>query len=297
MNIIELKHVTKMYGKSRGVLDISLSVPKGSVFGFLGPNGAGKSTTINMLVNLIRATEGKIKLFGKDVEASGIENRARIGYLSGEMALDNTLTGWQQLEYFGALRGMFDKEYVLDLAHRLDINLHIKIKRHSRGNRQKIALIAALMHKPELLILDEPTNGLDPLVQNEFNKIILSNKKEGKTTFISSHILSEVEGLCDQVAIIREGRIIADKSLRDLISEAPKKVHITDSDEDMPPAIAKLKGVTNQLLHDHSVSFTYNGDVNELIATVSKHKLLNMTISNSDLEEVFMRYYEGKHDA
>ena len=198
--VIELKNLTKNYGKNRGVSDVTLVVPEGSVFGFLGPNGAGKTTTISMLVDLIRPTSGTVKIFGQDNREHSVENRQKIGFLAGDMAMDNALTGWQQLEYLANLRGGLNRQHAGELAERLKCDLNRKFKTLSSGNRQKIGLIAALMHDPELLIFDEPTSGLDPITQAEFNKIVLEHKAAGKTAFISSHMLSEVQEICDSVA-------------------------------------------------------------------------------------------------
>ena len=293
-HVIELENVTKMYGSSRGVLDVSIQVPQGSVFGFLGPNGAGKTTTISMLVNLIHPTKGKIKIFGKDHELHALENRAHIGYLAGDMALDKGLTGWQQLEYFGNLRGTFDKAYVHDLARRFNctVDLKKKIKSLSRGNRQKVGLIAALMHKPELLILDEPTSGLDPLVQAEFNKIILEHQEAGKTTFISSHVLSEVQELCDQLAIIREGEVVTHRSLKEIIAAAPRVVRLRTDGSYHPAQLVKdLRGVSNLSRHDHSVTFNYIGDINPLLKHLTTKPLRDVVIQDAVLEDIFMSYY------
>ncbi len=294
--VVELEHLTKRYpGASVDALhDVSLTVEEGQIFGFLGPNGAGKTTAISMMINLIRPTSGGIKLFGRDNEQFGLENRARIGFLTGDMALDKSLTGWQQVEYFGHLSGVFDKTFVRELAKRLDSDLTKKIKNLSRGNRQKIGLIAALMHKPELLILDEPTSGLDPLIQSEFNKIILERQKEGKTTFMSSHVLSEVQELCDQLAIIRAGEVVTHKSLKDIVASAPRIVRITTDGSHQPDQLVKgLRGVGKLTRHDHSASFSFAGDINELMARLAKQPLRNVTIQNAELEDIFMSYYSG----
>ncbi len=291
-SVIELTNLTKNYGKSRGVTDISLSVPEGMVFGFLGPNGAGKSTTINTLVNFTHPTSGSIKIFGKDNIKYGQEIRKDIGFLSSDMALDSGLTGWQQLEYFGSLRGNFDKTYIKTLAKRLDCNLSRKIKTLSRGNRQKVALITALMHKPKLLLLDEPTSGLDPLIQAEFNKIILEHKTAGHTAFISSHVLSEVQELCDRVAFIRQGKIIADKTLDELAEAAPKQIRIICKDEKLASRLKKLSGVANLKASARHVSFTYTGSVNGLLKALATFDLEDLAIQEADLESTFMHYYE-----
>jgi ABC-2 type transport system ATP-binding protein len=292
MPVIELEHVTKMYGSSRGVTDISLSVEPGTVFGFLGPNGAGKSTTIGMLVDLIRPTKGRVSIFGLDSVKDSVAIHRRIGYLAGDTALDRGLTGWQQLEYFGALRGGYDKQRVRELAERLDCRLERRFKELSRGNKQKVGLIAALMHNPELLILDEPTSGLDPLVQAEFNKIILEHKREGKTAFISSHVLSEVQEICDSVTFIREGELIATKQTHELAAESPKQFRIMASDgRQLRKALQAIKGVTLAPAQDGTISGTYQGDVNALLGLLARHKLSDFSLEDADLETIFMQYY------
>lgn len=291
--VIELDKVTKMYGSIRGVEDISLQVEPGSIFGFLGPNGAGKTTTISMMVNLTRPSSGTIKLFGLNSQTDGLAIRTRVGFLAGDIALDRGLTGWQQLEYLGNLRGHFDKHYVRELAQRLNSNLNRKFKTLSRGNKQKIGLIAALMHKPELLILDEPTSGLDPLIQAEFNKIILEHRQAGGTAFISSHVLSEVQELCDRVAFIREGRLIASRSLSEITSAAPKEIQLTLKSGSPKAAVQGLKGVAHIKVRGRTASFTYQGDQLALLKKLSQAAVTDVSIKDAELEEIFMKYYEG----
>lgn len=293
--VIELNKVTKMYGSTRGAENVTLTVEKGSIFGFLGPNGAGKTTTISMMVNLIKPTSGEIKIFGLDNQKEGKAIRSRIGFLAGDMAFDRGLTGMQELEYLSYLRGNFDKKHILGLAKRLNCNLHRRFKTLSHGNKQKVGLIAALMHKPELLILDEPTSGLDPLVQAEFNKIILEHKAAGGTAFISSHVLSEVQELCDQVAFIREGKLITNKSLHEITATAPKQVRITLADGDPKSLVKGLKGVAELKVLDRTVSFTYQGNQSNLIKRLSSHKVVDVNIQNPELEQIFMKFYEGKN--
>jgi ABC-2 type transport system ATP-binding protein len=291
--VITVDRVTKLYGKTVGVKGISLEVPKGSVFGFLGPNGAGKTTTISMMVDLIRPTEGKISIFGLDSVDGSFEIRRRIGFLAGDIALEDGLNGWQQLEFFGNLRGNFDKAYVRELAKRLDCKLNRKFKTLSRGNKQKVGLIATLMHRPELLILDEPTSGLDPLVQAEFNKIILEHKHAGKTVFISSHILSEIQELCDQVAFIRKGEIVTSKPLSEIMEGLPKRVRIMGASKALQQRLRKLPGTEQEKASDGHFSFTYSGPVGALLAAIGKEKVTDLTIQETDLETIFMKYYEG----
>jgi len=293
-SVIELQNVTKMYGQVVGVKDVSLTIESGKVHGFLGPNGAGKTTTISMLVDLIRPTNGNIKIFGQDSVKDSLEIRRNIGFLAGDFALDNSLNGWQQLEYFGNLRGGFDKHYVQELAERLSCNLGRKFKTLSRGNQQKVGLISALMHKPELLIFDEPTSGLDPLVQSEFNKIVAEHKKAGKTAFISSHVLSEVQEICDQVTFISHGSIVATQSISSLTAESPKLLKLS-ADKTTLAAVEKLAGVTVTTHHTSHLEATFQGDVNQLISLIAKHKVKDLSLSDTDLETTFMKYYEDKH--
>ncbi|GAC1481171.1 MAG: ABC transporter ATP-binding protein [Candidatus Saccharimonadales bacterium] len=294
--VISFEHVTKQYGTSRGVSDISLEIAQGSVFGFLGPNGAGKTTTINMLVDLIRPTSGLVQVFGLDAQRDGKTVRQRIGFLAGDFALDNGLTGWQQLEYFGNLRGNFHAQYVRELAERLDCHLDKPFKTLSRGNRQKIGLISALMHQPELLILDEPTSGLDPLIQAEFNKIIVEHQQQGKTVFISSHSLSEVQALCQQVGFIREGELIAVKKLDELMLASAKHVRLVAHDQKVPSVLHELKQVT-QLSHSgDTTKFVVRGDLNPILLVLSRFKIDDIIITEADLDAIFMQYYEESSD-
>lgn len=290
--VIQIKNVTKMYGKDRGVLDISLSVPKGSIYGFLGPNGAGKTTTISMLVDLTHPTKGKIQIFGLDSKNESYKVRQRIGFLGGDMQLDESLTGWQQLEYFGYLRKNFDIAFIESLAKKFNCDLSKRIKALSRGNRQKVGLISALMHKPELLILDEPTSGLDPLIQDEFNRIILDYKKEGKTIFISSHILSEVEELCDHIAFIKEGRLISDKPIGQITSGLAKKVSIATDDEHIADDIPKLTGASEVKKKQGQIVFQYSGETQPLLQFLTKHKVKDLNIMPPDLDAIFTKLYE-----
>jgi ABC-2 type transport system ATP-binding protein len=289
--VIELNNVTKMYGKSRGILDVDLKVPKGSIFGFLGPNGAGKTTTISMLIDLIHPTKGQIRLFGLDSVKDSYKIRKKVGFLGGDMALDEPFTGWQQLEYFGYLRGHYDKKYIEELAGKLDCDLTRKIKTLSRGNRQKVGLISALMHKPELLILDEPTSGLDPLVQDQFNQIVLDYRKQGKTIFISSHILSEVEQLCDRVAFVREGQLIANKPIEEFTIGLAKHVKIVSKDKSLITAIKKLPNISHLRVNEPLISLQFNGEVSDLIKLLTKHNISDVNITPPDLDTIFSKFY------
>ncbi|HLJ82155.1 MAG TPA: ABC transporter ATP-binding protein, partial [Ktedonobacterales bacterium] len=207
-SIVDVKNLTKRYGKSRGIDDVSFQVEEGEIFGFLGPNGAGKTTTIRLLMALLRADTGTAQIAGMDCWEQSVEIKRLIGYLPGELSLDPNLTGGQILEYFGHLRGGVDQAYLKQLIARLDLDPTRKFRQYSSGNKRKIGIVQAFMHRPRLLILDEPTNGLDPLNQQEFDHMIKEVRDEGRTVFLSSHILTEVEQTCNRVAIIREGRLV-----------------------------------------------------------------------------------------
>jgi ABC-2 type transport system ATP-binding protein len=290
--VIKLQNLTKSYGASRGIADVSIEVQKGTIFGFLGPNGAGKTTTISILVDLLRPTSGTAEIFGKNSTEHGVEIRRQIGYLAGDMELDGSLTGRQQLEYFGAIRGMYDEKYVNELAKKLESDLSKKIKQLSRGNKQKIGLISALMHKPKLLILDEPTSGLDPLIQEQFNAIILEHKKAGNTTFISSHILSEVQELCDHVAFIKEGKIIANEPITAIAQNAPYQITIVSDDTSLAAILKKLPEVHATIAKHTSFSFTYMGDITKLLKVIAKYPIVDISITKGDLESTFMDFYK-----
>lgn len=290
--VIELNNATKLYGQAKGVESISLRVEPGTIFGFLGPNGSGKSTTINMLLDFIHPTSGEVKVFGLDSQRDSIEIHRRIGFLAGDMAMDGSLTGWQQLEYLGNLRGNFNKKYVRELAERLDFDLTKKFKNLSRGNKQKVGLIAALMNKPELLIMDEPTTGLDPLIQAEFNKIILEHKAAGNTAFVSSHVLSEVQEICDHVAFIRQGKLIDSRPILDLSKSVPKEIQVTSPSKDLQKRLAKLAGLTIISQEKNSIVGTFDGDINKLLRLLAGYKIDSFYLNNTDLESVFMKYYE-----
>jgi ABC-2 type transport system ATP-binding protein len=289
--VLKLNKVTKLYGKAVGVQGVSFEVEPGTVFGFLGPNGAGKTTTISMMVDLLRPTEGNIEVFGLNSVRDSVAIRRRIGFLAGDMSLDRSLTGWQQLEYLGNLHGQFDRQYVRELAERLDCRLERSFKTLSRGNKQKVGLVAALMHKPDLLILDEPTSGLDPLIQAEFNKLVLEHKRAGKTVFISSHVLSEVQEICDTVTFIRDGKIIDTKQMSSFGTELPKMFRVQGGGKTLQTQLRGLQGVKALEGTAADMTGTFSGDVNTLLKLVSKHNMKDFSLHDTDLETAFMKYY------
>jgi len=288
--IIEIKGLTKSYGGKRGIVDVSLDVAEGEVFGFLGPNGAGKTTTIRLLMALLHADVGSARIAGLDCWQQSVEIKRLIGYVPGEPSLDPNLTGGQILEYFGHLRGGVDKAYLKQLIKRLDLDPNRKFRQYSTGNKRKVVLIQAFMHRPRLLILDEPTSGLDPLNQQEFDGMVLDARDEGRTVFLSSHVLSEVEKTCTRVAIIREGSLVKVGDIADL--KDIKRYEITISFAHPVPAGAfeKLDGVVEveTLNNGSAVRLAMQGAADAVIKAAAHYPVVSLS-----LEDVFLRFYEG----
>lgn len=290
--VIYIHDLTKHFGGHVAVRRLNLEVYEGEVFGFLGPNGAGKSTTIRMLLGQIAPNDGSATIFDHDTITDRLAVHKRIGYLSGDMALDEQLTGMQYLRYMSRLHNAVPQRVITELAHRLDCDLTKRIGKLSRGNRQKIGLIAAIMHDPDMLILDEPTSGFDPLIQAEFNKIILEYKKRGKTVFISSHILSEVQHLCDRVGFIRGGELIKVGDMADLTKNTLKQVRVIFSDAADVAHVRAIRGVHHVSEDGAHVVFQFGGEMQELIDKLAGLSVIDLAIADADLEELFMRYYQ-----
>jgi len=289
--VIQTEKLTKSYGKHRGIIDVDLAVDSGEAFGFLGPNGAGKTTMIRTLLDHIRPTSGRATIFGIDTTVDPVAIHRRIGYLPGEFVLYNNLTGGQTLEYFANLRGGVDKLYQQDLIARLDVDPSRKFREYSKGNKQKIGLIIALQHRPDLLLLDEPTSGLDPLVQQVFYSVIREAKTEGRTVFLSSHILSEVEKTCDRVAIIREGRLArVDKTeaLRDL---AHHQVELVFTQQVPVEAFSSLPGVSEIVIEDHILRMRVSGSITPVVQVAARYELADFVSREPSLEETFLAEY------
>ena len=287
---IEIKNLTKHYDKLHGIDNVSLEVQKGEIFGFLGPNGAGKSTTINTILDILRPDSGSVQILGighREVK----QTHRLIGYLATDMETDPTLTGKQYLSFVAALQKNVKKSYTEELAVRLKADLSIKIKHLSRGNRQKIGLIAALMHRPEVLILDEPTSGLDPLIQSEFYAILREHQAAGKTTFMSSHVLSEVQEVCSRVGFIKDGKLLQVSSLEALLEKASRQV-VVRFQTSAPTELEGLDGVKGLQKADGLMRFTFAGDLNKLIRLLAKNPVSHIEISEANLEELFMSYYK-----
>ncbi|QTA38069.1 ABC transporter ATP-binding protein [Thermosipho ferrireducens] len=289
MKVIEVKKLTKYYGKNRGVENLSFSVEEGEIFGFIGPNGAGKSTTIRLLLNFLYPDSGKATIFGKDCFKDSSEIKKTIGYIPGEVNYYGNVRVKELLEYsmtFYKGSKLQFKKRMIELAERFSLNLEQKIDELSLGNKKKVAIIQSLIHKPKLLIYDEPTNGLDPLIQNIFFDLIKEENKDGVTVFFSSHILSEVQKLCFKVAVIRDGQIVSVENIDDLTTRQYKKVKLS-GDVD----ITSLSGVSNIKRENNSVSFIYSGNINHLINFLSKKDVKDVSINDPSLEEIFMKYY------
>lgn len=293
--IIQTEKLTKTYGQSRGIIDLNLTVEEGEVFGFLGPNGAGKSTTIRTLLDLIRPTAGRALIFGLDSHKNMLEIHRRTGILPGELALYPKLTGEQNIRYLANLRGNVDWACVRELAERINADLSKQVKNYSSGNKQKIGLIQAFMHKPELLILDEPTSGLDPLVQQEFYKLIKEAKAAGQTVFLSSHILPEVERVCDRIGIIREGRLVAVETVSALKAKAVRQLEIVFADNAPLNEFANLPGVRDVTAQNGHLRCKVVGSLDDVIKAAARHTVVNVITEEPNLEEIFLAYY-GKEE-
>ena len=291
MNVIETTNLTKYYGKARGIIDVNLKVEEGQLYGFIGPNGAGKSTTIRTLLSLIKKTSGRAEIFGLDCETHKVEILKQVGYLPSEVSYYDNMKAIDLLNYSASFYGKDCSDKIKTLSDALEVDLNRKIEDMSLGNRKKVGIVQGLLHSPRLIMLDEPTSGLDPLMQKTFFELIRNENKNGATVLFSSHILSEVQRLCDRVAIIKEGKIIKEQSINGLREEAYKKVSLT-LHEGVTPNIAGLEGVSDLRAMGTTVEFIFRGDCNLLIEQLAKHRLLNLEISEPDLEEIFMHYYQ-----
>ena len=289
--IIRTERLTKSYGSHRGIVDVDLEIQPGEVFGFLGPNGAGKTTTIRVLLDLIRPTSGRAFVFDIETTVDPVSIHRRIGYVPGEFALYDRLTGGQTIEYFGNLRGGVDTAYRKALVERFDLDPSRKFKEYSKGNKQKVGLVIALQHQPELLMLDEPTSGLDPLVQQSFYALVREAQGEGRTVFLSSHILSEVERTCDRVAIIRDGVLVKVDSVEGLRDLAHHEVELRFVDGVPVEAFASLPGVSDVKVEDHVLRLRVSGPITPVVQAAARYELLDFVSREPTLEETFLAQY------
>jgi beta-exotoxin I transport system ATP-binding protein len=292
--VIETDALTKRYGTTRGIEDLSMAVDAGQVFGFLGPNGAGKTTTIRTLLDLLHPTSGTASVFGLDSRRESRAIRARAGNLPGDFACDPQLTGRELLGFCAEARGMRDLGSAPVLAERFEADLDRPAGDLSRGNRQKLGVIQALFHDPELLILDEPTTGLDPLMQEEFLAVVSEHRDRGGTVFLSSHDLDEVQRACDRVAIIREGRLAAVEQVATLRGRSYHHVAIEFASAVDPREFARIPGVTGIKVEGSRVSFRAQGELDAVVKTAARHTVVDMELTEPTLEEIFLTFYEGE---
>lgn len=289
MPVIDAKGLTKYYGKSRGIESLDLSVNEGEIFGFLGPNGAGKTTTIRCLLGLIFPTNGRASVFGYDIVTDSAAIRERAGYVPGDPNFYPKMTGGALLSYLEKFRR---ERAVLkdDLVKRFDLDLSKKCKDYSRGNRQKLAIVLAFMHDPDLLVLDEPTLGLDPIMQKEFYNLLREFQARKKTIFLSSHILSDVDKTCERVGIIKQGRLVAVEEVSQLESKKVHRVHAVFTDG-FKPAEFDLPGVSITRSNDHSIEMKVKGEIDPVIKALSKHQIIDLDFEHASLEDVFLEFY------
>jgi ABC-2 type transport system ATP-binding protein len=290
MSIIEVDHLTKYYGKSRGIVDVSFNVEEGEIFGFIGPNGAGKSTTIRLLLSLIHPTSGSAKVFGLDVVSHGPEIRRDIGYLPSEVYYYEGMKVIDLLKYSASFYHCDCTERMKALSELMELEMNRRISDLSYGNKKKVGIVQGLLHSPKLLFLDEPTAGLDPLMQRKFFDLIRQENTRGVTVFFSSHILGEVQRLCSRVGIIREGKIAEISDIRTLQQNNYKKVRLEAPGLD--PNAFNLPGVTNLQSENSTVHFFFKGDINAVLQKITPLQVSDLTIEEPTLEEIFMHYYE-----
>ncbi len=290
---IRAEQLTKLYGKAAGVLDLSFAVDTGEVFGFLGPNGAGKTTTIRLILDLIRPTRGRVEVFGADPRRDAALRR-RIGYLPGDLRLYERLTARELCTYFAHLRGLHRLGRAEEYAARLELPLDRPTGSLSKGNRQKVGLVQAFMHEPDLLVLDEPTAGLDPLIQQTFYTLVADARAAGATIFLSSHVLPEVQHIADRVALIREGRLVLVASVDELRARAFARVEATFATAPPLGAFAQISGVREIDRHGKTVLFALQGEIDQLLKALARFRVLSLDSHEADLEDVFLSLYRGE---
>lgn len=290
-NVVSVRELKKYYGKLRAVDGINFDVKKGEILGFLGPNGAGKSTTIRCLMGFNKPTAGVAEVLGGSLFSDNGKLKSQVGYLPGNVKLYDNWTGWDHIRFFENVRGKSANVY--DLVKRFDFNPAPRFRHLSSGNKQKLGLILALMNNPKVLILDEPTVGLDPLLQNTIYDVLLEYRGNGTTILISSHNLPEVERLCDRVAIIKEGKLVAVENIKDLGEKKLHKIEIRFKDKYTKEEF-EMKGVDKVEEISDGLVLTVSGDINSVLAKLTKHKVLDIEITHASLEDVFLKFYEKK---
>lgn len=297
METIKTNGLTKYYknGQILGIKDLNLTINEGEIFGYIGPNGAGKSTTIRLLLDFIRPTSGQATILGLDSFRDSVKIHEFVGYLPGEIYLDENQTGKECLDYFKGFKKNINEDYLNSLIKKLQLKSNVKIREYSKGNKQKLAIILAIMHKPKLLILDEPTSGLDPMNQQSFYEIIQETKKWGATTFFSTHILEEAERICDRVGIIKDGKLLKIEDIDEFKQKNIRDIHI-ETAESIPLAKLQMPGVKKVERTTYGYHLTTIGKNGEVIKKLAGLDIVDFSISEPSLEEIFMHYYKEKND-
>jgi len=290
VNTIEINNLTKTYGTARGITNVSFNVEEGEIFGFIGPNGAGKSTTIRTLLALIHPTSGSAKIFGKDCIKFAPEIANEIGYLPSEVFYYDNMRVIDLLKYSASFYKKDCSKRIIELSEIMELDLNKKIDDLSYGNKKKVGIIQGLLHEPKLIILDEPTSGLDPLMQRKFFDLLQEENKKGATILFSSHILTEVQKMCNRVAIIKEGKIITVEKISTLEQNNYKKIRV-EMKSTMDKDYFKMNGVNNLEAKDNVISFLFKGNLNLIMKKISEKEILNVWIEEPDLEEIFIHYY------
>lgn len=290
--MIEVNHLTKKFGDFYSIQNVHLQIPKSEVFGFLGPNGAGKSTTIRHLMGFLQPTEGSCFINGLNCREASATIQQVVGYLPGEIAFIDKMTGKQFIHFIAKLRGMNDYTHAEELMHFFELDASGLIKKMSKGMKQKVGLVCAFMHHPEIVILDEPTSGLDPLMQTKFIEFILAEKDKGTTIFMSSHMIEEVEKTCDRVAIINAGKIVATETITDLKKRKSKKYMLEFQDEQELTRFLDEEYVLERI-SSTKVMITIMGDLQAFLHTLSNYKIIDLDVISQSLEDIFMHYYES----
>lgn len=291
MHIIEVNKLTKYYGQARGIIDVSFNVEEGEIFGFIGPNGAGKSTTIRTLLSLIYPTSGSAKIFGKDCIKYGPDIKREIGYLPSEVFYYDHMKVIDLLKYSASFYKKDCSKRIKELAEIMDLDLHKKIDDLSYGNKKKVGIVQGLLHEPKLVILDEPTGGLDPLMQQKFFDLLQEENKKGTTILFSSHVLSEVQRLCNRVAIIKEGKIISLEKISTLTENSYKRIKV-QAPVTLEPGYFQLPGTSDLEIKGNTVSFLFKGNLNLVTRKIADINISNVWIEEPSLEEIFLHYYE-----
>ena len=294
--VIRADRLSKVYGRDRGVSELTFEVGEGEVFGYLGPNGAGKTTTIRTLLDFIRPTAGRALILGLESRRDAIEIHRHIGYLPGEFGLYERLTAREHLTYLGSLRGGADERSIHELAERFDLDLDVRIASLSHGNKQKVGLIQAFVHRPDVLILDEPTQGLDPLMQQAFYRLLHEARESGTTVFLSSHVMPEVEHVCDRVGIIRDGRLAAIEDIDELKGKALKMVEVRLATPAPSGTFDRVPGVREAVAFGDRVRITIAGPIDPLVKTLARLEVVDLESREPSLEEIFLTFYGTAED-